>query len=99
MTAIETPSAGATRTRRRSIKCVVWDLDNTIWDGVLLEDGNVTVRPEVVEVIKTLDSRGILHSIASKNDYEAAIRRLDAAGLSDYFLYPADQLEREIDVN
>ena len=27
------------------IKCIVWDLDNTLWDGVLLEDGEVTVRP------------------------------------------------------
>ncbi|MGX9225305.1 hypothetical protein ACWV95_01430 [Streptomyces albus] len=28
-------------------KCVVWDLDNTVWDGVLLEGDELTVRPGV----------------------------------------------------
>lgn len=74
--------------KRQSIKCVVWDLDNTLWDGVLLEDEQVVLRPEVVEVIKTLDSRGILHSIASKNDYSTALKKLEQFGLSEYFLYP-----------
>ena len=47
------------KTKRQSIKCVVWDLDNTLWDGVLLEDGQISLRADVVNVIKTLDSRGI----------------------------------------
>ncbi len=71
-----------------SIKCVVWDLDNTLWNGVLLEDERVTLRPDVVEVIKTLDSRGILHSVASKNDRATAMRKLEQLGISEYFLYP-----------
>ena len=50
------------------VKCVVWDLDNTIWDGILLEDAAVTLKPRIREVIETLDRRGILHSIASRND-------------------------------
>jgi FkbH-like protein len=74
--------------KKQSIKCVVWDLDNTLWDNVLLEDKQVTLRPGVVEVIKTLDSRGILHSIASKNDYSTATRELEQLGLSEYFLHP-----------
>ena len=81
-------SATAQKVKRQSIKCVVWDLDNTLWDGVLLEDDQVVLRPEVVEVIKTLDSRGILHSIASKNDHATAMRKLEQWGLSEYFLYP-----------
>src|SRR5579863_9689303 len=76
------------QTKRPSIKCVVWDLDNTLWDGVLLEDEQVSLRPGVLEVIKTLDSRGILHSIASKNDRAAAMNKLAEFGLSEYFLYP-----------
>jgi FkbH-like protein len=72
----------------RKIKCVVWDLDNTLWNGVLLEDNQVSLRQEVVDIIKTLDSRGILHSIASKNNYEMAIARVKEFGLKDYFLYP-----------
>jgi len=74
--------------KRRSVKCVVWDLDNTIWQGVLLEDSNVTLRPEAVNVLQELDGRGILHSIASKNDHDAAMARLREFGIADYFLYP-----------
>ncbi|MGQ5640568.1 MULTISPECIES: HAD-IIIC family phosphatase [unclassified Streptomyces] len=72
----------------QTVKCVVWDLDNTVWDGVLLEDGDVTLRPAVVEVIRTLDERGILHSIASRNDHEAAMAKLEEFGIAEYFLYP-----------
>ena len=75
-------------TKRPTVKCVVWDLDHTLWDGVLLEDEEVVLRQDVVEVIKTLDSRGILHSIASKNDHATAMEKLQAFGLTDYFLYP-----------
>jgi FkbH-like protein len=74
--------------RRGRVKCVVWDLDNTLWDGVLLEDGQVRVRADVVAVIQKLDERGILQSIASKNDHVTAMLRLEQAGLADYFLYP-----------
>ncbi len=72
----------------RKIKCVVWDLDNTLWDGVLLEDKNVTLRQEALETIKTLDSRGILHSVASKNDFDTAMSKIEEFGLKEYFLYP-----------
>jgi FkbH-like protein len=70
------------------VKCVVWDLDNTLWDGVLLEDGNVAVKRAVVDVIRTLDERGILQSIASRNDLEPAMTKLREFGLEEYFLYP-----------
>lgn len=72
----------------RVIKCVVWDLDNTLWDGTLAEDQQVSVRDHVVNIIQTLDARGILHSIASKNDYESAMHTLAHLGIQDYFLYP-----------
>lgn len=71
-----------------SIKCVVWDLDHTVWDGILLEDGEVRLRPGVREAIETLDGRGILHSIASRNDRATALAKLRELGLLEYFLYP-----------
>ena len=80
--------AAVAQTKRSSVKCVVWDLDNTIWDGILLEDTNVVLKPQVLDVIKTLDSRGILHSIASRNDYDTAMDKLSQFGLRDYFLFP-----------
>ena len=57
----------------RKIKCVVWDLDNTLWNGVLLEDDTVSLREDVPDIINILDSRGILQSIASKNNYSHAM--------------------------
>lgn len=72
----------------KKIKCVVWDLDNTLWDGVLLEDKNVSLYENAVETIRILDERGILHSVASKNDFDQAMAKIEAFGLKDYFLYP-----------
>ena len=57
--------------KSKKIKCIVWDLDHTLWDGILLEDGDVSLKPGVVDIIKALDARGILHSIASRNDITA----------------------------
>lgn len=74
----------------KKIKCVVWDLDNTLWDGVLVEDGPAKLRlkPEVAAIIESLDQRGILHSIASKNNAGEASEAVERFKLKDYFLYP-----------
>jgi FkbH-like protein len=71
-----------------SVKCLIWDLDNTVWDGILLEDPEVRLRPGVAEVLAALDARGILHSIASRNDHDLAMAKLRELGLDAYFLYP-----------
>ncbi|MEO6191495.1 MAG: HAD-IIIC family phosphatase [Thermoanaerobaculia bacterium] len=78
----------AKKKEKQSIKCVVWDLDNTVWDGILLEDAEVTLRPHVVQILETLDGRGILHSIASRNDHDVAMAKLKEFGIDEYFLYP-----------
>jgi FkbH-like protein len=79
---------GAFREKDRPIKCVVWDLDNTIWEGVLSENDLLRLRPQIVEIIHTLDSRGILQSIASKNEHDLAMEKLDEFHLREYFLFP-----------
>jgi FkbH-like protein len=84
----ETPLSPALTNEKLLIKCVVWDLDNTLWDGVLLEDPEVRLRPSVVEIMKTLDERGILQSVASKNEHELAMRKLREFGLHELLLYP-----------
>jgi FkbH-like protein len=73
---------------QKTIKCVVWDLDNTLWKGVLLEDDRVYLKSNVIDIIKTLDNRGILQSIASKNERTKAIAKLTELGLQEFFLYP-----------
>jgi FkbH-like protein len=80
--------AHAVQEEEQAVKCLVWDLDNTLWDGILLEDPDVVLRPEAVSVIKALDERGILHSIASRNEPTLALEKLRKFGLADYFLFP-----------
>lgn len=73
------------------VKCVVWDLDNTIWDGTLIETdypSRLKLRNGVLDTIQELDRRGIIQSIASKNDMEMAWPVVEGLGISEYFLYP-----------
>ncbi|MER6911892.1 HAD-IIIC family phosphatase [Streptomyces sp. NPDC000594] len=72
----------------KAAKCVVWDLDDTLWHGTLSAGDDVTLKPGVAELIRTLDSRGILLSVASKNNHDDAFRKLTELGLAEYFLYP-----------
>jgi FkbH-like protein len=71
-------------------KCVIWDLDNTLWDGTLVEDGpeRLRLKPGIPEILKALDERGILLSIASKNTAEDAMAVLRRFSLDEYFLCP-----------
>lgn len=73
------------------VKCVVWDLDNTLWDGTLIETdepNTLTLKPNVRELMEELDRRGIIQSVASKNDHDAAMAVLEQLGIAEYFLYP-----------
>jgi FkbH-like protein len=83
-----TTSEAAAAAKQVRVKCIVWDLDNTLWDGTLLEGDEVRLREKVRETLLELDSRGILHSIASRNHAETALARLRELGLEEYFLYP-----------
>jgi FkbH-like protein len=71
-----------------SIKCVVWDLDETLWQGTLAEQAAVSLTSGAGEVVRELDRRGILQSIASRNDFDVAWRQVAAFGLDEYFLCP-----------
>jgi FkbH-like protein len=80
----------AAKSKPRICKCVVWDLDHTLWDGILLEDGpeKIRLKPRIAEIVKQLDSRGILLSVASKNNPDDALAALRRFGLEEYFLFP-----------
>ncbi len=72
------------------IKCVAWDLDGTLWDGTLVEDGmeGTRLKDEAVEAIRRLDACGIVNSVVSRNDEGAAIEALKRLGVEEYFVYP-----------
>ncbi|GGW16459.1 hypothetical protein GCM10018980_19250 [Streptomyces capoamus] len=73
---------------RPLIKCLVWDLDNTLWRGTLLEDEEVELPEEIRRTVKELDARGILQSVASRNDHDLAQERLEKLGVAEYFVVP-----------
>jgi methoxymalonate biosynthesis protein len=64
------------------VKCVVWDIDNTLLSGVYLEspDYPPAASPVMVKVLAELEGRGILQAIASKNPAEAAAHTVQATG-------------------
>jgi len=75
-------------TEKKKIKCVVWDLDNTVWSGILPEGDHVEIKPGIRDIIAELDRRGVLHSIASKGNHDDAMKKLAEMGLAEFFLYP-----------
>ena len=81
-------SSTALAEERKTMKLLVWDLDNTLWEGTLLEGDRLRIREGLVATLKALDERGILHSVASKNDHDLAMAKLKEVGLDEYFLYP-----------
>lgn len=88
--ALQPDSFGPSALPASKVKCVIWDLDQTAWDGILGEQDAdaVTLRPEVLQAMMALDKRGILQSVASKNDHDLAFRTLERLGISHLFLYP-----------
>ncbi|GAA3463675.1 HAD-IIIC family phosphatase [Saccharothrix longispora] len=67
------------------VKCLVWDLDDTLWDGVVLEGDRPVPRPGAVAALKALDERGVLHAVASRGEHAAALAHLAEHGLHRMF--------------
>lgn len=83
-------SSETTSLRSPAIKCVVWDLDNTLWTGTLVEDGleSLKLNDAAANAVRALDRKGILQSIASKNNFQDAQEALRKFNLDEYFLFP-----------
>lgn len=70
------------------IRLVIWDLDETFWDGTLSE-GGITYRPDHHDIVVELARRGIMSSLCSKNAFGAVQTKLAAHLLWDYFVFPS----------
>lgn len=68
------------------IKLVIWDLDDTFWEGTLSE-GDVATPEAHIELIKGLTDCGIINSICSKNCESEVLSKLEELGLNDYFVF------------
>lgn len=69
-------------------KLVIWDLDDTLWTGVLSE-GGINRRPHCERLLRALAMAGLVNSVASNNDEDVALRELEHLGLSPFLVFPA----------
>jgi FkbH-like protein len=67
------------------VKCLVWDLDDTLWDGVVLEGDRPRPFPAALDTLHALDRRGILHAVAGRGDRARAATHLAEHALGDLF--------------
>lgn len=73
--------------RLAEIKLVIWDLDETFWNGTLDDGDVITIPQDHIELIKRLTDIGIVNSICSKNDREKAESVLRENKILDYFVF------------
>jgi FkbH-like protein len=71
------------------IKLVIWDLDDTLWQGTLADGDSVRLIERRAVLIRALNRHGVVSSICSKNDFEQARAKLVEFGLWDEFVFPA----------
>ncbi len=70
------------------IRLVIWDLDETFWDGTLTE-GGISYREDHHQLVIDLAKRGIMSAICSKNEPTQIEDLLRAQGLWEYFIFPS----------
>jgi methoxymalonate biosynthesis protein len=70
------------------VKCLIWDLDNTLWKGTLAEGDDVRLADEIRQVVVEMDRRGVLQSVVSRNDHDRAWAVLEGMGVADYLVAP-----------
>lgn len=68
------------------IKLVIWDLDDTFWQGTLSEE-NVIFQEKNIQLIQDLTDCGILNSISSKNEESQVHAALTQLSLDSFFVF------------
>ncbi len=80
----------ATKNDLKRIKLVIWDLDETFWNGTLSDNtigSSISPIAENISLVKNLTDRGIVNAICSKNNKEDAEQELQKLGILDYFVF------------
>lgn len=70
------------------IKCVIWDLDETLWEGSVAENEEIIPILKNLNYVRLLDKVGIVNSICSKNEESKARKELEKLKVWDYFVFP-----------
>ena len=72
-----------------AVRLVIWDLDETFWEGTITEGGITAYLPAHHDIVIELARRGIVSSICSKNDAAPTLAYLRAKGIAEYFVFPS----------
>ncbi|WP_280477008.1 HAD-IIIC family phosphatase [Nocardia farcinica] len=70
---------------RPALRCLVWELDNTLWDGVVCDATSTAPRPAALRTLRVLNERGIWHAAASRSDRGLTLERLYRHGVYEMF--------------
>ncbi len=71
-----------------AVRLVIWDLDETFWQGTLSEGGH-RYNQSAHDIVIALARRGIMSSICSKNDFAPVRAILEETGIWEYFIFPS----------
>jgi FkbH-like protein len=69
------------------IKLVIWDLDDTLWQGTLAEGDDVCLIEQRAEFVRAYNRCGLISAISSKNDPATARKKLELLKLWDEFVF------------
>jgi FkbH-like protein len=97
----------------KSKKCLVLDLDNTLWGGVIGDDGAEGISigretplaaayTEFQEYVRLLKNRGVILAVCSKNEPKAAKEGLEhpdsVLGFEDFACFKANWREKHLNI-
>ncbi|MCU1647209.1 MAG: hypothetical protein JWN03_7484 [Nocardia sp.] len=68
-----------------TVKCLVWEVDNSLWDGVVCDSTDGALRAEAVRALRILRERGVMHAVASRGEFAWTVEQLRKQGLHDRF--------------
>lgn len=70
------------------VKLIIWDLDDTLWDGSIMVSKDVKLRHKYIDLIKDLNTRGVISSVCSNNYFDFTKDILIDMGIWDLFIMP-----------
>lgn len=71
----------------KEIKLIIWDLDETLWNGTIDNNDDIRIPPSNIQLIRDLTDRGIINAICSKNDKDNAEKVLRENNILEYFVF------------
>ncbi|WP_280228198.1 HAD-IIIC family phosphatase, partial [Nocardia cyriacigeorgica] len=68
-----------------ALRCLVWELDNTLWDGVVYDGTAGALDRSALRTLRVLSERGMWHAVASRGDRTRTTQMLRRHGLHEMF--------------